>query len=231
MPILSAGANREDEKERHWWQFQNRSMLWGAVPGATLVFGLDLLKDKNWMLGSLFTVGSIVALLLLDRQMRATSAPISTSKSWIAQRPTITIALLAIVTLVGVIYDIYDRHFSNDPRQLPPSEVNAFIEDLKNSVDPGTRFHVFCVSDESCKIADEYLDHVADAGWTDVNGHERKFNNGIYVLTRSDSDHGQAADLRRAFKKTSVKVGWYNDPSYQFLKESGAFGLVIGPLK
>ena len=116
--------DESEQRERHWWQIQNRSMLWSAVPVATFLFGLDLLKDKNWIFGPIFTVGSLLALLLIDRQMRLASAPISRIAPPATRSPTIVIAFLAIATWMAVGYDIYVRDLK-DQAVTPLSSTSS----------------------------------------------------------------------------------------------------------
>jgi hypothetical protein len=167
---------QNDEDERHWWQLQNRSLLWGAVPVATLVFGLELLRDKNWIFGSMVTVISLFWLLLVDRQMRITSAPLSQRLSPRIHHPTVLIALLAIATWGSVAYDIYDRDFRNPPtHRESKGERNArlkmeFVTDLKGF--PASSLRKKTVEVDSSDNADSQeqagllVQWFQEAGWT-----------------------------------------------------------------
>jgi hypothetical protein len=78
------------------------------VPVATFLFGLELLKDKDWILGPIVLVASLFALFLIDRQMRPSSAPISRiARPAATGDSTIVIGFLAIATWMAVGYDIY----------------------------------------------------------------------------------------------------------------------------
>src|SRR5580704_10295069 len=92
------------EHERRFWQLQNRSILWGAIPAATIIFGLDvIIRDGRWIIGPALIAASVLALWLADRAiMEAPAVPVS------ATRGQVIIAVLAVMTWIAVGYDIYD---------------------------------------------------------------------------------------------------------------------------
>jgi hypothetical protein len=85
---------------------ESRALLWGAVPVATLVYGIEQLFQTHWLIGAGVTVLSLIALFVLDRLMRDTTTPPAVT----TRRQLILVAALALVTWIGVVYDILDRH-------------------------------------------------------------------------------------------------------------------------
>jgi hypothetical protein len=189
------------------------------------VFGLSLLKDKQWLPGG-FTIGSLIVFAVLDRIMSAT--PQVSAKAVALQRSTavsVFIAALALITWAAVAYDVYDRDYRRvpDTRDMTASDEQKLISALAFSQpSPGQHFHIFCVNDESCEIANRYRNRLARAGWNNLPPVDQIASDGVSMLTYTEGNDQpkQVSDLTQAFAKTAVELNWENG--------SGATGATIG---
>jgi hypothetical protein len=109
-----------------FWQRQNRSLLWSAIPGAAFFHGLDRVHSGEYWSGTAFLVGSVVALVALDRIMRRRESQIrivsNRPTTWKARAVSLILPVVAIATWCAVGFDIADRHFHT----LAPQELSAW---------------------------------------------------------------------------------------------------------
>jgi hypothetical protein len=111
---------------------------------------------------------------------------------------------------------------AEDPRDMSFSDEHKFMDALAQSSGPEHHFYIFCVSDDSCRIADRYRDRLARAGWKNLPTVDPIACDGISILTFTEKGDqpAQVSDLTRAFAATRVKLNWENG--------SGATGATIG---
>ncbi|HVC44762.1 MAG TPA: hypothetical protein VND20_08075 [Candidatus Binataceae bacterium] len=205
---------QDDEREHHWWQLQNRSMLWGAIPVATFVFGLELFRDKDWIWGAIFTGASILALLWVDRLMRITSEQmVRTPSSGTSKSQMIIIALLALLTWGGVIYDIYYRDFAH--HQAVETHIPGRLTDtekwlLGNKMRDFNEYLLTVIYyPDRAKVAEEIVD-VIKAGAIHVSSElaTTELPDGITVCGRVSNPHvQQLADVLSDAYDQKVGIG------------------------
>lgn len=184
--------------------------------------------------------------------------------------PVLSLAILAVLVIIDIglrawpnqsqsslLAEMGARN-SGDPRDIDVDDERKFINALAQSKSPGQHFHIFCVNDESCRVANKYRDRLARAGWKNLPAVDPIARDGISILTYTETNNQptQVGDLTRAFETTNVRPSWSNGsgatgatigttgPSDEatrtttarwdtpiLLKEPDDFALLVGPLK
>jgi hypothetical protein len=114
---------------------------------------------------------------------------------------------------------------NSGPRAVDPARLEAFKNALATYPSPGSNLHIVGVGKSACRIAMDYKDILASAGWITERSDCVQIPINLLILTQSAiHSPAQASELRRALEDAGLKVGWLYDPSLA----PDQFTLVVG---